>query len=64
MHDTMRNKIFGWIGVVWGGAIALYAVGKGVSGGSAYAAGSLAGSVFGIAMLIAGGRALTKHRRA
>jgi hypothetical protein len=65
MDDSMRNKIFGIIGVVWGGAVVLQVFVKGVpTGGSAYGIGSIVGLMFGVALLVAGAWALTKQRRA
>lgn len=57
----MRNRIFGAIGVLWGGAIlgrALLHGGPQDSG--AYAAGHTAGVVFGALMLLVGGYYLIK----
>lgn len=52
----MRNKIFGGIGIFWGGGLALRWLTAGTpSGGSAaYHAGQSTAGVFGILMLIAG----------
>ena len=50
----MRNRIMGGIGVVWGGAIVLYALFWQERAGGAYGAGQIAGAVFGAVMLIAG----------
>lgn len=51
----MRNKIFGTLGVIWGGAILVSAFMRGGPDGSgAYAAGQTGGIVFGAVLLIAG----------
>jgi hypothetical protein len=51
----MRNKIFGTLGVIWGGAILVSAFMRGGPEGSgAYAAGQIGGIVFGAVLLIAG----------
>lgn len=51
----MRHKIFGWVGIVWGGLILLsWLFGSTSSGNDAYEAGQSAGAVFGILMFGAG----------
>ncbi|HMK14582.1 MAG TPA: hypothetical protein VK460_06170 [Burkholderiales bacterium] len=52
----MRNKIFGGIGILWGGAIVVRWVISGVSesGSAAYQGGEYAAVVFGALMLLAG----------
>lgn len=52
----MRNKIFGGIGVIWGGAIALNWLTSDApaSGSAAYQGGQAGAAVFGVLMLIAG----------
>jgi hypothetical protein len=51
----VRNKIFGVIGMVWGGLIVFSRLLAGPAAGSeAYQAGSLAGLVFGVCMFAAG----------
>ncbi|HEX4610318.1 MAG TPA: hypothetical protein VH092_19160 [Urbifossiella sp.] len=51
----MRNLIFGGIGVLWGGAIVLYALfGGGPRAEGAYGAGQAGGAVFGFVMFAAG----------
>ena len=50
----MRNKVFGAIGILWGGALVAKWLATGVRGGDAYAAGQYAGVAFGAAMLLAG----------
>lgn len=51
----MRNKIFGGIGMVWGGLIMLSRLLAGPAAGSeAYQAGSMAGLVFGVCLFAAG----------
>lgn len=57
----MRNKIFGGIGVLWGGGILVSAFLRGGPEGSgAYAAGQTGGLVFGLLMLGVGGYYLFK----
>ena len=50
----MRNRVFGAIGVLWGGALVAKWVTSGVTGAGAYAAGQYAGVAFAAAMLLAG----------
>lgn len=52
----MRNKIFGSIGILWGGAIVLrwLLTDTPVSGNSAYETGQTAAVIFGVALLLAG----------
>jgi hypothetical protein len=52
----MRNKIFGTIGIIWGGGIVLsWLFSPGSSGGSeAYQAGQSGAVIFGVIMLAAG----------
>ena len=51
----MRNRIFGGIGVLWGGAIlANWLLADTPSGSAAYNAGTTAGVVFGAIMFVAG----------
>jgi hypothetical protein len=51
----MRIRILGGIGTVWGGAILVSGLLKGVSEGSgAYAAGSTAGLIFGALLFLVG----------
>jgi hypothetical protein len=51
----MRNRILGGIGVAWGGAILVYMLIKGgPQGQGAYAAGQIAGMIFGGVLLLAG----------
>ena len=51
----MRNKIFGGIGILWGGAIlANWLMGGSDGGSGAYQTGQNAAIVFGALMLIAG----------
>jgi hypothetical protein len=46
---TMRNIIFGGIGVLWGGGILLYSfLGGGLRAGGASGAGQVAGTIFGL----------------
>ncbi len=52
----MRNKIFGAVGVIWGGAVLVSAFLRGGPEGSgAYAAGNAAGIAFGALLFIVGG---------
>jgi hypothetical protein len=51
----MRNKIFGTIGVIWGGAILVSALMRGGPEGSGpYAAGQTGGIVFGALLVVVG----------
>lgn len=51
----MRNRVFGAIGVIWGGIVLLSVFTRGgPSGGGAYGAGQSAGLVFGALLFIAG----------
>ena len=51
----MRNRIFGAIGVLWGGAVLIRSLLRGVPQGSgAYAAGQTGGMIFGGLLLIVG----------
>ena len=54
-----------YIGVVWGAAIILHAAinGFAFSGNGPYRAGSFLAFLLGVAMLLAGGRELTKPKR-
>lgn len=51
------------IAVIWGAAVVLYALSKGISGNGSYAAGQFVGLLFGVALVIAGGRVLMKPKR-
>ena len=53
---NMRNKIFGGIGVIWGGAMVLNWLGSDApaSGSAAYQGGQTGAAVFGALMLVAG----------
>lgn len=51
----MRNRIFGGIGVVWGGGVLIYSLIKGgPQGQGAYAAGQTGGLIFGALLLVIG----------
>ncbi len=51
----MRNRIFGGIAVVWGGAMLIYSLMKGgTQGQGAYAAGQTAGLVFAALLVVVG----------
>ncbi|OOG52973.1 hypothetical protein [Rhodanobacter sp. C03] len=52
----MRNKIFGGIGILWGGALLFrwFTSGTSNGGSSAYQAGQSAAVIFGALMLVAG----------
>ena len=52
----MRNRIFGAIGVLWGGFILLgrLAADRPVEGPGAYTAGQMAGLIFAVLLLIVG----------
>ncbi len=59
----MRNKIFGAIGMLWGGAILVnwfLPSGSGSGGNEAYQAGQVAGRIFGGVMLVIGAYYLFK----
>ena len=60
----MRNRIFGLIGVLWGGAIILFKLlGQSPQGNpdGAYASGQAVGFVVGAAMFLVGGYYLLKR---
>ena len=51
----MRNKVFGGIGVVWGGGIMFSAAGRGLhTGNSAYQSGERLAVLFGMVMFAVG----------
>ena len=51
----MRNRIFGGIGVLWGGAVLVSSLMKGgPEGQGAYAAGQTGGMIFGGLLFVAG----------
>jgi len=52
----LRNRIFGGIGVLWGGALLLSKLisGHGVSGSGAYASGQIAGLILAILLFVVG----------
>ena len=60
----MKNKILGWIGVIWGGLLLLKFVVSLLSGerigGGAYGAGQITGVIFGGLLFLAGLLALRK----
>ena len=57
----MRNRIFGTIGLIWGGAILVRAfLHGGPEGSGAYAAGQTAGLVFGGLLVVVGGYYLVR----
>jgi hypothetical protein len=57
----MRNRIFGGIGVVWGGLMLLSAfIRGGPQGSGSYAAGQTAALVFAVLLVVVGGYYLTK----
>ena len=63
----MKNKILGWIGVVWGGMVVLGGVAKLASGGvgaGAYGAGQLTGFLVGGILCAAGIYTLCKKPKA
>ena len=63
-ENYMRNRVFGAIGVIWGGAILASALFRsGPQGSGAYASGQIAGLVFGVLMFIAGIYYLLKDGR-
>lgn len=58
----MRNRIFGTIGILWGGAILiLFLLRGGPQGSGAYAAGQYAALAFGTLMVLAGILAVAKQ---
>ena len=57
----MRNRIFGAIGVIWGGVMLVSALFRGGPQGSgAYAAGQNAALVFAVLLVLVGGYYLAK----
>lgn len=58
---SMRQLILGVIGVLWGGAIVISGLVRGMSDG-AYGAGQMIAFVFGIVLLLLGTRAIMKYR--
>ena len=63
----MKNKILGWIGVVWGSLILVSGTARLLSGGAsggAYGAGRLVGFAFGGLLCVAGVLALRKNPKA
>lgn len=54
--DLMRNRIFGAIGVIWGGGLLVSSLVRGdqLEGGGSYAAGQMTALVFGGLLLIVG----------
>lgn len=61
----MRNKIFGVIGLIWGGGILVstFFGGGDAAGSGAYAAGHTAGVAFGALLFIVGGYYLFRSAR-
>ena len=60
----MRNKIFGVIGVLWGGAILVSAfLRESPQGSESYAAGYTAGLVFGALLFVVGGYYLLRSTK-
>jgi hypothetical protein len=54
--STVRNRILGAIGVIWGsGALVNWFRGEGPHGSGAYAAGYSAGMIFGVLLFFVGG---------
>lgn len=63
----MKNKVLGWIGVIWGGLVLLSGFVKmssGGVGGGAYGAGQVAGFVIGGLLCLAGVYTLRKKPKA
>jgi len=56
----MRNRIFGAIGVLWGGFILVSGYVRGLHGNGAYAAGQMIGGAFGVLLVLVGGYYLAK----
>ena len=60
----MRNVILGTIGVLWGGAIVVSNLVRGVpSASGSYGAGALAGFLFGLGLVAAGAWTLQRQLR-
>ena len=60
----MRNRIFGAIGVIWGGLMLVSAFLRGGPQGSgSYAAGQTAALVFAVLLVVVGGYYLLKGRQ-
>jgi len=60
----VRNTILGIIGVLWGGAIVVSGLARGVPAPtSSYGTGAFTAFLFGIALVVAGGWALFTRRR-
>ena len=49
------------VAVVWGAAVIVFGISKGVSGSASYAAGSIVGLLFGVALVVVGVRSLIKR---
>ena len=63
----MKNKILGWVAVVWGGLVLLSGLAKlslGRTGGGAYGAGQLTGFLFGGVLCAVGIYTLCKKPKA
>jgi hypothetical protein len=58
----VRNRIFGAIGVLWGGGILVSALLRGPSGSGAYAQGQMVGYIFGGLLFLVGGYNLVRRR--
>ena len=59
----MRNKIFGGIGVIWGGAILFHWLISSSTGSAAYQGGRTGGAVFGAVMFGVGLYYLLRNRQ-
>ncbi len=57
----MKNKLIGFIAVIWGGAIVVKGLLSPETGSGAYGVGSLIGFGFGAVLLLVGGRQLWRE---
>ena len=53
-EQSMRNRILGIIGVLWGGGIVVSFFVRGANTDGAYGAGQMGGVLFGVVMFLAG----------
>jgi hypothetical protein len=58
----MTNRVFGAIGVIWGGLMLVNAFLGGPQGSGSYAAGQTAALVFAVLLVLVGGYYLAKGR--
>jgi peptidoglycan/LPS O-acetylase OafA/YrhL len=57
----VMRKLLPLIAVVWGGAVVVYGISKGLSSSGSYAGGQVAALLFGVALVFVGVRSLTKR---